>query len=120
MGDQEFRLLIGLAGALVIGGSVWALVVLRPRRQVAGPFVISLLLSIAVYLVNPQDPDYDFQVRLTFAVLVALAVGVLCGVTTEDLQEKAGRISFALLGVAIPPPLFLGLLVATCSDQCFS
>jgi hypothetical protein len=115
-GELDALLLI-LGGSVVVAAAI-AVAAVRPRRQLVAPYVITLALSFAAYLLPPTiNGRDDFHRRLEIALVAALIVGALAAARAFRARDALGRLAVCLLGVATPPLVLFGLLTAACWDK---
>jgi hypothetical protein len=104
---------------LVLGLSIYSLVLAQPRRQVLLPFLPSLAASIAIYM-SMVDGASSFHDAVVLCTLLALSFALFL-VLAQPWREKLAAFSWALLGVVTPYVLFIGLIAAACwgHTECF-
>ena len=115
MSRNDLDALLLVLGGLVVLMAVLSWIAVPSRRQFVRPFLITVALSLAVYLMPPGiDGRDEFHRRLEIAIVLALVVGAISAARATRVRAALGRIAFCLLGAATPPLFLLSLLTVAC------
>jgi hypothetical protein len=110
---------IGLLASVI--GAVLAFILVKPRRQLAAPLVISTAIAIVIYLLPPGELDADaFHIRLGFAIVAVLGVALVALAIRARRTEPSGRVVFgviavSLFGVSLPVIALFALFAVACA-----